>query len=159
VRTCAVALRGRVGDRSWCRAAGLLALPAEPTTAGAYLTDRAGSLKVATLNHRIAAITAAHRTGGQGLDGGHPAIARVLAGIRRRYGTRQAAKTAILTEDLRRISRGGVLRSWSRSTSCTWVGAIRWCQGTSCLSGTFGPRAFDSATSSKTHFGTMIVSA
>ena len=25
----------------------------------------------------------------------HPAIARVLAGIRRAYGTRQAAKTAI----------------------------------------------------------------
>ena len=29
----------------------------------------------------------AHRTAGLGLDGDHPAIARVLAGIRRAYGT------------------------------------------------------------------------
>jgi len=60
---------------------------------------------VATLHRRLAAITAAHRMAGLGLDGGHPAIARVLAGIRRAYGTRQQAKTAILTEDLRRVVR------------------------------------------------------
>src|SRR5262245_33048379 len=54
-----------------CELAGLIALPAEPTTIGAYLSDRADSLKVATLNRRIAAITAAHRMAGQGLDGGH----------------------------------------------------------------------------------------
>jgi site-specific recombinase XerD len=89
----------------WCCVAGLIALPAAPTTVGAYLADRAGSLKVATLNRRIAAITAAHRMAGEGFDGGHPAIARVLAGIRRVYGTQQDAKTAILTEDLRRIVR------------------------------------------------------
>jgi integrase len=89
----------------WCELAGLIALPAEPTTIGAYLSDRADSLKVATLNRRIAAITAAHRMAGQGLDGGHPAIARVLGGIRRVYGTKQTAKTAILTEDLRRMVR------------------------------------------------------
>jgi len=35
----------------------------------------------------------------------HPAVARVLAGIRRAYGTRQAAKTATLTDDLRRVVR------------------------------------------------------
>jgi integrase len=89
----------------WCELAGLIALPAEPTTIGAYLSDRADSLKVATLHRRIAAITAAHRMAGQGLDGGHPAIARVLGGIRRVYGTKQTAKTAILTEDLRRMVR------------------------------------------------------
>ena len=89
----------------WCELAGLIALPAEPTTVGAYLSDRADSLKVATLNRRIAAITAAHRMAGQGLDSGHPAIARVLGGIRRVYGTKQTAKTAILTEDLRRMVR------------------------------------------------------
>jgi hypothetical protein len=44
---------------AWCRAAGLLALPATPTTVGVYLTDCVGHLKVATLNRRIAAITAA----------------------------------------------------------------------------------------------------
>jgi len=89
----------------WCERAGLRQLPAAPATVGAYLSDRAGLLKVATLNRRIAAITAAHRTAGLGLDSGHPAIARVLAGIRRAYGTQQQAKTAILTEDLRRVVR------------------------------------------------------
>src|SRR5215469_13400381 len=90
---------------NWCGRAGLTPLPATPATVGAYLSARAGVLKVATLNRRIAAITVAHRTAGLGLDGGHPAIARVLAGIRRAYGTRQAAKTAILTEDPRRVVR------------------------------------------------------
>jgi len=89
----------------WCDRAGVSPLPAAPATVGAYLSDRAGSLKVATLNRRIAAITVAHRTAGLGLDSGHPAIARVLAGIRRAYGTQQQAKTAILTEDLRRVVR------------------------------------------------------
>jgi site-specific recombinase XerD len=89
----------------WCERAGLSPLPAAPATVGAYLSDRAGRLKVATLNRRIAAITGAHRIAGLGLDGRHPAIARVLAGIRRAYGTRQEAKTAILTEDLRRVVR------------------------------------------------------
>ena len=87
------------------RARGLPALPADPTTVGPYLSAHAGTLKVATLNRRIAAITAAHRIAGLGLDGGHPAIARVLAGIRRANGTRLQAKTDILTEDLRRLVR------------------------------------------------------
>jgi len=89
----------------WCERAGLSPLPAAPATVGAYLSPRTGELKVATLHRRLAAITAAHRMAGLGLDGGHPAIARVLAGIRRAYGTRQQAKTAILTEDLRRVVR------------------------------------------------------
>jgi integrase len=90
---------------AWCNSAERLALPAEPVTIGAYLSDRSGILKVSTLNRRLAAITAMHRLGGHGLDGKHPAIALVLAGIRRTYGTRQIAKRALLTEDLRRIVR------------------------------------------------------
>jgi integrase len=90
---------------AWCNSAERLALPADPTTIGAYLSDRSGILKVSTLNRRLAAITAMHRLGGHGLDGKHPAIALVLAGIRRTYGTRQVAKRALLTEDLRRIVR------------------------------------------------------
>jgi site-specific recombinase XerD len=90
---------------AWCNSAERLALPAEPVTIGAYLSDRSGILKVSTLNRRLAAITAMHRRCGQSLDGKHPAIALVLAGIRRTYGTRQVAKRALLTEDLRRIVR------------------------------------------------------
>ena len=53
---------------SWCSGAGLVALPAAATV-GAYLASKAGDLKVATLNRRIAAITAAHRMAGEGFDG------------------------------------------------------------------------------------------
>jgi hypothetical protein len=45
----------------------------------------------------VGAYFSAHRTAGLGLDGGHPAIARVLAGIRRAYGTKQAAKAEVLS--------------------------------------------------------------
>ena len=88
---------------AWCDSAERLPLPAEPVTIG--VSDRSGVLKVSTLNRRLAAITAMHRLGGHGLDGKHPAIALVLAGIRRTYGTRPVAKRALLTEDLRRIVR------------------------------------------------------
>ena len=60
---------------AWCNSAERLALPADPVTIGAYLSDRSGILKVSTLNRRLAAITAMHRLGGHGLDGKHPAIA------------------------------------------------------------------------------------
>jgi hypothetical protein len=53
---------------AWCNSAERIALPAEPVTIGAYLSDRSGILKVSTLNRRLAAITAMHRLGGHGLD-------------------------------------------------------------------------------------------
>jgi integrase len=90
---------------AWCESVGRTPLPAEPITIGAYLSDRSGTLKVSTLARRVAAIASAHRLSGHGLDTSHPAIANVLAGIRRTYGTRQEAKAAILTEDLRRMVR------------------------------------------------------
>src|SRR5215467_14677575 len=67
----------------------------EPSTTLIIEPSKAGV--VATLNRRVAAITAAHRMSGQGFDASHPTIANVLAGIRRAYGTRQDAKTALLT--------------------------------------------------------------
>jgi integrase len=90
---------------AWCGAESRDALPAAPVTIGAYFSDRSGILKVSTLNRRLAAIVAAHRRAGHGLDAKHPAIALVLAGIRRTYGSAQTAKTALLTEDLRRVVR------------------------------------------------------
>ena len=45
------------------------------TTLGAYLTDRAGRLKPATLTRRITAIAAAHRLKGFGFDTSDPARA------------------------------------------------------------------------------------
>lgn len=74
-------------------------------TIGAYLADRASDLKVGSLNRRVAAIVAAHRFAGHALDRKHPAIGAVLAGIRRLFGSRQEAKAAILTADLRKMVR------------------------------------------------------
>jgi site-specific recombinase XerD len=90
---------------AWCEAAWLQAMPAAPTTIGAYLTARSDRLKVSTLSRRVAAIASKHRLAGHGLDTSHPAIASVLGGIRRTKGTHQGAKAAILTEDLRRMVR------------------------------------------------------
>jgi hypothetical protein len=89
----------------WCCRAGLTPLPAAPATIGAYLADRADDLKVSSLARKVAAIAAAHRLAGYRLDRSHPAIAAVLAGIRRRFGSRQEAKAAILTPELRRMVR------------------------------------------------------
>jgi integrase len=90
---------------AWCDALDLASLPAEPTTVGAYLSDRAGKLKVATLERRRAAIAFYHRRAGHGFDNEHLAIASVMSGIRRTLGSRQDGKAAILTEDLRAMVR------------------------------------------------------
>jgi site-specific recombinase XerD len=89
----------------WCQALDLDYLPAEPATVGAYLSDRAGVLKVATLDRRRAAIAFYHRRGGHGFDNEHLAISSVMSGIRRTHGSHQEAKTALLTEDLRAFVR------------------------------------------------------
>jgi integrase len=99
-----LAYRSDWGDFArWCAAAGLCSLPAEPITIGAYLSDGASKLQSSTLSRRVAAITAVHRLAGHRFDSRHPAIARVLSGIKRVHGTHQDRKTAVLTEDLRRI--------------------------------------------------------
>src|SRR5262249_25688481 len=74
----------------WCGRAGLSPLPATPATVRAYLSARAGELKVAALNRRIAAITVVHRTAGLGLDGGpsgdRPGAGRHLPNFNADYG-------------------------------------------------------------------------
>jgi len=81
--------RDWVAFETWCRRAGLPALPAAPATVGLYLTDLAARLAVATLGRRLAAIIVAHRLAGQPFESGHPAIRDVLRGIRRSRGTAQ----------------------------------------------------------------------
>lgn len=71
---------------AWCRAEGLDALPAAPMAVGAYLSAHATTLAPSTLTRRLSAIAVAHRLAGHQLDAKHPAIADVLAGIRRVRG-------------------------------------------------------------------------
>src|SRR3954454_12701591 len=73
---------------AWCVRLGLPALSADPRLVGMYLTAAAERLAPATLQVHLAAIVTAHRLVGLSLDPGHPSIALLLDGTRRRKGTR-----------------------------------------------------------------------
>lgn len=79
-------------------------LPAAPETVGAYLAERATTLRPATLDRRLAAIAAHHREAGFPLDLKHPAIARVRAGIRRTLGTAPTQKEPLTSDDIRALA-------------------------------------------------------
>src|SRR3954465_15487784 len=80
-----------------CVRLGLPALSADPRLVGMYLTAAAERLAVATLQVHLAAIVTAHRLVGLSLDPGHPSIALLLDGIRRRRGTRPARQATPIT--------------------------------------------------------------
>jgi hypothetical protein len=63
-------------------------MPTPPETIGLYFAACAGHLSVATLRHRLAAISVANKLAGHRIDTRHPAIADVLSGIRRELGSR-----------------------------------------------------------------------
>jgi site-specific recombinase XerD len=87
---------------AWCGAHDLVSLPASADVVAAYLADRAGTLKVATLQRHLSSIAVVHR------EAGHPApkserLAMVWAGIRRTYGTAQHGKAPLLAADVRAL--------------------------------------------------------
>jgi len=82
---------------AWCVRLGLPALSADPRLVGMYLTAAAERLAVATLQVHLAAIVTAHRLVGLSLDPGHPGIALLMDGIRRRRGTRPARQATPIT--------------------------------------------------------------
>lgn len=89
---------------TWCAALDLDPLPALPATIGLFLTDRAATLKPASLSRRLAAISVMHRQRGHHLDTRHPAIRDVMTGIRRasaKAGVTTAKKNAVLSDDVR----------------------------------------------------------
>lgn len=91
---------------TWCATQGLDALPATPSVAGLFLTDRAATLKPSSLSRRLAAISVMHRQHGLHLDTRHPAIRDVMTGIRRekaKAGVGTTKKTAAGSDDLRRM--------------------------------------------------------
>ena len=82
---------------AWCVRLGLPALSGDPRLVGMYLTAAAERLAVATLQVHLAAIVTAHRLVGLSLDPGHPSIALLMDGIRRRRGTRPARQATPIT--------------------------------------------------------------
>lgn len=90
--------------RAWADARGLEALPASPATVGVYLGAMADAgRKVATIDRALAGIMNAHNQAGHRLDGRHPAIRDVRAGIRRTLGVAPAKKAPLEDVELRSL--------------------------------------------------------
>lgn len=86
---------------AWCAAAGLASLPAAPETVGLYLTDRAATFKVSTIQRRLAAISQAHQLARLDTPTRSSIVRLVMAGIRRTKGTAQTAKAPAVTDTLK----------------------------------------------------------
>ncbi len=87
---------------AWCHAYDVAALPATPETVARYLTARAESVKVSTLQRRLSAISQAHTAKGlprfSVLD---EPLRSVWAGIRRIHGVAQQGKAPAVTADIK----------------------------------------------------------
>lgn len=86
---------------AWCQATGRQALPATAETLCLYLTDRAATCKVSTLQRRLSAISQAHQVAGHGTPTTHPGVRATWQGIRRVKGTAPEGKAPALTADVR----------------------------------------------------------
>jgi site-specific recombinase XerC len=87
---------------AWCEARGEVALPTSPAAVLAYLIDHATTLKVATLQRRLAAIREQHAAAGLSLDTSSAAFRDTWRGIKRAHGQPAAKKRPLMTVDLRR---------------------------------------------------------
>jgi integrase len=91
---------------AWCDRMRLCPLPADPETIARYLSDQAGRLKAATLEHHLSAIAKAHKAAGLSSPAKDSMlIAETLKGIKRVHGSAVAQKSPVLTEDLRLMLR------------------------------------------------------
>lgn len=91
----------------WCNAAGLHALPCEPTTLGLFITDRARTIKPATIAVAIAAVAAVHRAAlipEEQLPHVDPRFAAIWRGLRRTKGTQPRRVAALAVDELALMS-------------------------------------------------------
>ena len=93
------------GDwKPWAEAHNARVLPAEPEWICLYLADRSSTLKAATLARRLNAISYYHRQANCLLSPTHhPLVRETLKGIRRKIGTRQSMKQALMSGEVRHI--------------------------------------------------------
>jgi integrase len=86
---------------AWCDEHGLVALPAGPETVACYVADLAKVAKPATIDARLAAISAAHRAAGHASPTTEEAVRLVRRGVRRTLGTAQRQVRPVTVPDLR----------------------------------------------------------
>jgi site-specific recombinase XerD len=91
---------------AWCDQHGVLALPARPKTVACYVADLAKVAKPATIDLRLAAISAAHRAAGYESPTKEEAVRLVRRGVRRTLGTAQRQVHPVTVPDLRTMLQG-----------------------------------------------------
>jgi len=89
---------------AWCKAHGVVSLPADPAGLALYVAELAKRLKAGSIAVHIAAITYRQREHGfpRPLDRS-PELARILAGLRRTLGVAQRRVDALVVDDARAI--------------------------------------------------------
>ncbi len=90
----------------WCEVHGVRALPAGPETVACYVADLARVAKPATIDLRLAAISAAHRAAGHESPTKEEAVRLVRRGMRRTLGTAQRQVRPVTVPDLRAMLEG-----------------------------------------------------
>ena len=91
---------------AWCDAHGLRPLPAGGETVACYVADLAKVAKPATIDARLAAISAAHRAAGYDSPTKQEAVRLVRRGMRRTLGTAQREVRPVTVPDLRAMLEG-----------------------------------------------------
>ena len=85
----------------WCEAHAICPLPAAAEVVASYIAERAGKLKVGSIQRRLNAIAEAHKAIGLESPTHHAMVMNTMKGIRRTKGTAPAQKAPALTEDVR----------------------------------------------------------
>jgi len=91
---------------AWCDEHRVIALPAGAETVALYVADLAKEAKPATIDLRLAAISAAHRAAGHDSPTTAEAVRLVRRGVRRTLGTAQHQVRPITVPDLRTMLEG-----------------------------------------------------
>lgn len=86
---------------SWCARQGLSSAPTTPATVAVYLAFLAErGRKASTIERALAGIAWAQRARGCEWSKGHPAITKVMTGIRRRHGSAPTQKAPVIDDGL-----------------------------------------------------------
>jgi integrase len=91
---------------AWCDGHGVTPLPAGPETVACYVADLARLAKPATIDARLAAISAAHRAAGYNSPTKEEAVRLVRRGVRRTLGTAQRQVRPVTVPELRTMLEG-----------------------------------------------------
>jgi site-specific recombinase XerD len=91
---------------AWCDEHGVTPLPAGAETVALYVADLAKDAKPATIDLRLAAISAAHRAAGHDSPTKEEAVRLVRRGVRRTLGTAQRQVRPVTVPDLHTMLEG-----------------------------------------------------